>query len=406
MHIVLAPVGTRGDVEPLLALSDTLRSRGHTCTLAAPRTFATVAEHEGLPFVSLGAGFDEFARGMHDETRVILAFRHTLRDQYDGLMRAAQGADAILGAMLCLAGPSVARVHRIPWLFAGFSPHYLRSRLQVPAGVPVRALPPWVLGALNVVQDLAVPIAMRPWIAEERRLGFPPPDGVWQHMALNGELLLGYDEELLPNPADATGRLNPIGVLRRNGASAPLDAELARFLEAGPPPVYLGFGSMSHNDPGALMSVLLGSVARTGARAVINAGWSGLAAEQLPSSVIVVPHAPHDALFPQCAGAVHHGGAGTLHAAALAGVPQAVVHHWADQIHHGWRVETLGIGPGPTTIRALNAEWLDATIRRFSSDAAMRERAAALGHRMRSRLGGAERAADLVERVVHAHRLA
>ena len=400
MRIVLAPFGTRGDVEPLLALGDVLRTRGHSCVLAAPRNFAATAEREGLAFESLGPGFDESAHGVHNEFVVLRRFLRGLHEQYVGLLRASEGANAIVGAMLMLAGPSVARLRGIPWIYAGFSPRYLRSRLMVPGGIPVRTLPPWVLGAFNRMQDLVLPAAMRAWVVEERKLGFPTPSGVYAHLALQGELLLGWDEELLPTPTDATGRLNRVGVMRRGGTTEPLSAELAAFLDAGPAPLYLGFGSMSHRDPDALMRLLLGSVARTGVRAVINAGWSGLASATLPAGVIRVPHAPHDALLPRCAGVVHHGGAGTLHAAALAGVPQAVVHHWADQIHHGWTVEDLGVGPPPTTIRRLSPTWLDDTLRRLATDQVMRQRALALGARMRGRLGGAERAADVVERAV------
>ncbi len=400
MRIVLAPFGTRGDVEPLLALGDALRARGHTCVLAAPRNFAATAEREGLAFESLGPGFDESARGVHNEFVVLRSFLRGLHEQYAGLLKASEGADAIVGAMLLLAGPSVARLRGIPWVYAGFSPHYLRSRLMVPGGIPVRKLPPWFLGAFNRMQDLVLPAAMRAWVVEERKLGFPTPSGVYSHLALQGELLLGWDEELLPTPADATGRLNQVGVMRRRGTTELLSPELAAFLEAGPAPIYLGFGSMSHRDPTALMRQLLESVERTGVRAVINAGWSGLDAPTLPPAVIRVTQAPHSALFPRCAGVVHHGGAGTLHAAALAGVPQAIVHHWADQIHHGWRVEELGIGPPPTTIGRLSSAWLATTLRQLATNRDMRERARALGDRMRARLGGEERAADVVERAV------
>lgn len=402
MRIVLAPVGTRGDVEPLLALGDVLRARGHQCVLAAPRPFARTAEREGMEFVSLGPGFDEFARGEHNEFRVLRAFQRQLREQYDGLMTAADGAHAIVGAMLLLAGPSVARAHRIPWIYAGFSPHYLRSELTVPGGLPVRSLPRRVLRAFNRLQRHLIPLFMRPWIAEERRLGFGRPRDVWEHLALQGELLAGYDEELLATPRDATGRLNRVGVMRRAATGGRLDGALAAFLDAGPAPAYIGFGSMSHRDPPRLTRLLLDGVERAGVRAVVNAGWSGLATTRLPDRVFVATSAPHDELFPRCTGVVHHGGAGTLHAAALAGVPQAVVHHWADQIHHGWRIEDLGIGPPPTTITRLSVDWLAAALRRFGADSAMRTRAAELGARMRARTGGAERAADVVERAIHA----
>ena len=402
MRIVLAPVGTRGDVEPLLALSDVLRERGHECVLAAPRSFAATAEREGLAFVSLGPGFEEFARGQHNEFQVLRAFQRRLRDQYDGLIAAAEGAHAIVGAMLLLAGPSVARRKRVPWIYAGFSPHYLRSELMVPGGLPVRSLPRWALRAFNRLQRHAVPLFMQPWVAEERRLGFERPIDVWEHMTNGAELLLGYDEALLPTPLDAEGRLHRVGVMRRAATGGTLDADLSAFLDAGPAPAYIGFGSMSHLDPRRLTRLVLDGVGRAGVRAVVNAGWSGLSEDRLSDRVRIVRSAPHDALFPRCMGVVHHGGAGTLHAAAIAGVPQAIVHHWADQIHHGWRVESMGLGPAPTMIGRLSATWLAAALCRFRDDAVMRVTAAELGTRMRQHVGGAERAADVVERAIHA----
>ena len=404
MRIVLAPVGTRGDVEPMLALADALRARGHDCVLAAPQSFAPSAARASLPFVSLGEAFAVLERGERNEFRVVRAFLKTLPELYDGMQRATEGADVIVGAMMCLAGPSLARQRGIPWVYAGFSPHYLRSELMVPGGIPVRSLPRWALRAFNSVQHLVVPTLLRRWSQTEVRLGFGRPADLFGHMALRGELLLAYDEELLPTPTDAVGRLNQVGVMRRLDVGGPLEPALERFLDAGAPPVYIGFGSMTHRDPARLMREVLDGVKRAGTRAVVNAGWSGLNAPDLPPTVHLVTSAPHDLLFPRCLGVVHHGGAGTLHAAALAGVPQAIVHHWADQIHHGWRIEDLGLGPAPTTITRFSTRWLAETLRRFESDAPMRSRARAFGEKLRLRGGGATRAAAVVERAVAEYR--
>ncbi len=400
MRVLLAPVGTRGDVEPMLALADELTARGHACTLAASEGFRATAAREGLPFVSLGPGFDTVPAGMRNEVRVLQHFLRTLDAQYAGLVPAAREADVVVGAMLALAGPSAARLAGIPWVYAGFSPHYLRSRTLVPAGIPLRRLPRAVLGALNVAQDALLPLGMPAWVREEHKLGLPTPRGVYPHLAGEAPLLLGYDEALLPTPADAEGALHRVGVLRRTRVTPRLDAALEAFLTAGPPPVYVGFGSMRHDDAAALGARVAASARRTGTRVILNRGWSGLRAGAPTPELLAVEGAPHDALFPRCAGVVHHGGAGTLHAAALAGRPQAIVHHWADQIHHGWRTEALGIGLAPTTIGRLDDRWLDDALARLAGDGRLAERAAAFARTMGDPAAGARRAADVLERVV------
>jgi UDP:flavonoid glycosyltransferase YjiC (YdhE family) len=403
MRVLLAPVGTRGDVEPMLALADALRARGHACTLAASAGFAETARAAGLPFASLGPGFDDIPPGVHNEFEVLRRFLRTLGAQYDALVPAAREADVVIGAMLALAGPSAARLAGVPWLYAGFSPHYLRSRELVPGGVPIRRLPRAVLGAFNVLQDLMLPLGMPAWVAEERKLGLPAPRGVYPHMAATAPLLLAYDEVLLPTPRDAQGTLHRVGVMRRDGAAEALAPEVEAFLDAGPPPVYVGFGSMRHEDALALGARVRASARRTGTRVVLAGGWSGLRPDAADASVLAIGGAPHDLLFPRCAGIVHHGGAGTLHAAALAGRPQAIVHHWADQIHHGWRTEALGIGVAPTMIRRLSDRWLDDALARLSRDGPLAERAAAFARTMGDPRAGARRAAAVVEAVVRAH---
>ena len=374
--------------------------------LAAPANFAPDAAADGMPFFATGPDFLDFHRGTHQEWRVMAAVERAIPAQFEGLMAASEGADAIVGSMLSFAAPSVARVRNIAYVYAMFSPLYLRSDAHVVPGAPVRWLPSFAVRAAYWLQDaLSVPLA--PHLqAEQRRLGLPPVRSGYEHLANSGELLLAYDESLLPTPGGVRGRPYQVGLLRRDSAEGSLPESVRAFLAAGPPPVYIGFGSMSHADPERTTRVLLDAIRLSGVRAVVASGWSGLRATALPPDVLLLPQAPHDRLFPRCAAIVHHGGAGTLSAAAWAGVPQSVVWHWGDQYHHGWRVNELGIGPPPLAIRSLRADRLAVTIRRLVDDASARGKAAELGAAMRSHAGGAARAADVVEQAIAARRSA
>ena len=401
--IVLAPFGTRGDVEPLLALGTELQRRGHRCTLAAPANFAPNAADNAMPFFATGPDFLDFHRGTHSEWRVLAAMARAIPEQFQGVMAASEGADAIVGSMLSFAAPSIARVRDIPYIYAVLSPLYLRADTTVVPGAPVRWLPRIAVRMAYWVQDALTVFALS-LQAEQRKLGLPAVRNGYAHLANSGELLLAYDEALLPTPGGVGGSPHHVGLMRRDSATDALPDTVRAFLDAGQPPVYIGFGSMSHADPARITRLLLDAIRRSGVRAVIAAGWSELKATDMPPNVLLLAQAPHDLLFPKCAAVVHHGGAGTLSAAAWAGVPQAVVWHWGDQYHHGWRVNELGVGPPPLAIRKLRADRLAAIIRRLVDDDAARTNAAALGAAMRSHAGGAARAADVVEQAIAARR--
>jgi sterol 3beta-glucosyltransferase len=173
--------------------------------------------------------------------------------------------------------------------------------------------------------------------------------------------------------------------------------ELDRFLADGPPPVYVGFGSMALFDRDASLDTVLRALEQAGARAVVSAGWGGLARAHRPPSVYALDEAPHDWLFPRMAAIVHHGGAGTTGAALRAGKPSVVTPFITDQ--HAWArlLFARGLAPAPLPHRLLTADALASAIRTALSDAAMRERAAAIGATVRAE-NGLARAVAAIER--------
>jgi sterol 3beta-glucosyltransferase len=172
-----------------------------------------------------------------------------------------------------------------------------------------------------------------------------------------------------------------------------LAPELERFLSAGDPPVYAGFGSMVTGDPNRLSQTLVTAARRAGRRIVLGAGWAGLRTE-FDEDVQVVGETPHRRLFPRVAAVIHHGGAGTIHTAALAGVPQIVTPFFADQPFWARRTHALGISPPPLRPSEIDADTLADAIRRATSPG-MRARAQHVGAAI-----GSERGVEQATRVV------
>ncbi len=170
---------------------------------------------------------------------------------------------------------------------------------------------------------------------------------------------------------------------------------LVEFLQAGPPPVYVGFGSMSNSKPEETTRLVLEALAKTHQRGIILSGWGGMHANDLPDSVFMLESVPFSWLFPRMAAVVHHGGAGTTAAGLRAGVPSIVIPFFADQPFWGRRVAELGVGPTPIPLTKLTVDRLSQAIQTAVSDTAMRQRGAELGAKIQAEDGIANAVAIL-----------
>jgi sterol 3beta-glucosyltransferase len=172
---------------------------------------------------------------------------------------------------------------------------------------------------------------------------------------------------------------------------------LVQFLQSGPPPVYVGFGSMFMEAGPEKTAIVLKALRLAGQRAVLATGWGGLSPVDATDEVFVLEAAPHDWLFPQVAAVVHHGGAGTTGAGLRAGKPSVICPVVGDQPFWGRRVAALGAGPPPVPKATLTVERLADAIRRAVGDDGLRRRAAALGETIRAE-DGLGRAVDYIHR--------
>jgi UDP:flavonoid glycosyltransferase YjiC (YdhE family) len=212
-----------------------------------------------------------------------------------------------------------------------------------------------------------------------------PFDHMYEHQM---PYLYGFSPSVVPRPDDWPDwhHISGYWFLDRDPSWSPPEP-LQRFIESGPKPISIGFGSMVGRHAQRLVEAAVEAVERSGQRAVLIGGWAQVEGMHVPDSIFKIDAVPHDWLFPRMAAVVHHGGSGTTAAGLRAGVPSVVVPFFGDQPYWGRRVHALGVGPKPIQLKALTAEKLAAAISEAVSDEAMSERAAALGARIRAEDG-------------------
>lgn len=359
MRVLLTTWGSRGDVEPLAGLAVALRELGAEVRVCAPpdEEFAALLARVGVPLVPLGPTVRSVVAGPKPPTAQD-AFRlapELVAARFDTLTVAAEGCDALLATGLMPAGArDVAEKLGIRYVLACF--HIL--------GLPSRRFPPGRRPGTPSSQDETDNRVL--WEQDAQRvnalygealneqraaIGLAPVDNVRDHV-LTGRPWLAADPTLCPSQG-----MTDLDVVQ-TGAwilpdDRPLPESLEAFLDAGAPPVYVGFGSMAAHAPKGIARVAVEASRAQGRRVLLARGWADLAPIDDADDCFVVGEVNQQELFRRVAAVVHHGGAGTTTTAARAGAPQVVVPRIADQPHWAGRVAELGIGsahydPTPT----------------------------------------------------------
>ena len=409
MRIVALTFGTQGDTRPMGALCRGLIDAGHEVVLLAERSAEAHAAALGVPFVPLAgdmaaeleaasAGFLRRGGDIHYVARALAGVaRGNTTEWMRSTLACARHADAILCAGLAIyVGLSCAEALGIPAIGAALQPVIATRAFASPFLPPLR-LPGWANRASHRLVLAMMWRAFRSAINDARRevSRQPPRAHEWDGYPI----VFGISPTLVPRPPDWPERFSVTGYWwpPRDARFAP-DGDLAAFLAAGDPPVYVGFGSMVGFDRDRLLATVLDAL--DGRRALLYGGWSRFGAGALPSSAHRIGPMPHEWLFPQVGIVVHHGGAGTTHAAARAGVPAVVLPFAADQFFWADRVRVLGVAPRPLAHRRVTASRLRERLFE-ASERGMRERAGSVARSMASEAGVANAVArieSLVER--------
>jgi sterol 3beta-glucosyltransferase len=413
-RIALLTYGTRGDIEPFLALAVALGRVGYQPRLAGPRPFQALAAAQGIPFVGLDGDPAAVSAALTDRAglnplamlRFMSAYLYPLAESVlQQAERACLDSDAIIHSFLMTyAGHHLAVEGGIPDLSAQFFPVFSPT-----AAYPAPVFPDWPLGpAYRRLSHRLVTSAFRrgsEFLYRRLRRSRPSMPNLhrWnvdRQGRIEIPLLLAYSPQLVPPPAElaASARVTGYWVMEEEADWVP-DAELAAFLGEGPEPVYVGFGSMSSSKHEHRLRACLDTALQLDLRVVLAPGPGFPLPDALPDSVHRVQDVPHRWLFPRMSAVVHHGGAGTTGGAARAGVPQVVIPFSADQGFWERRAELAGIAPPPIPLRQLSASTFRQALDGALHTADLRARAAFLGEAIRSE-HGTEQAIELIRQVI------
>lgn len=393
MHALLIGSGSRGDFQPMLALAVAMRRAGHEVTLLGSPVFQREAETFGIPFGPCGRDVQALLDETRQQTRSPLGFVKALNSiiadelelQVAHIEPRIQGVDLVVGGGATMAAHLLADAARVPYRYIGYTPQILPSSFHSTMFVPLTRSPRW-LNQLFWWSSKAFynRLLGERYNAHRTRRGLPRDEDLFCSVFPHEKTLLACDPELQPAPPDLA-HVPQVGSFALRD-DRPLPPEVEAFLNAGPPPIYVGFGSMPDDDPQRTTRKIREAARKAGVRLLLSSGWSGLGSgEELDSSVHVVGPVSHGLLFPRLAGSVHHGGAGTTAASARAGIPQLLVPHAFDQFMFAHHVHQRGLGPKPISKGSLTVERLAEGLRALASDGPMRERARAIGESIRSR---------------------
>lgn len=391
MRVLIVAEGTRGDVQPMTVLGRQLQHEGHLITFAGPPSFREFVESKGLVFSPLPFDSEAMIRanaasltsGLIESLRLApKLFLRSVEAQLYALPALAKQSDFILVGGVHGGVPTVAEYAGVPWRWVLYTSVLFPSSAHPPMIAPFGRAPRLLNKLMWKVTRWLTNRTFRGTINAHRvRLNLPPLADITPHIMCRNPIL-AMEPELAPIPpewskADVIGYLDP-------GEGDLLPPEIEAFLDQGPAPVYIGFGSMPDRSPRETTRCFVDATYRAGVRAVISRGWAHFG-QDLPDHCIAVGPVSHPRLFERMAAVVHHGGAGTTAAAARAGKPQLIVPHVADQFFFGDIVQRLGIGVSPIRRTALRVDALAERLRRLTSDRAMRDRAERLGATIRAR---------------------
>lgn len=414
-RITILALGSRGDVQPYVTLGQGLQSAGHRVRVATFEAFAPMARAAGLAFTPIHgdaqallntASQHGFLAGRTNPWQLALALRRsygTLAQSLPRDLAALEDTDLVLNQLPAhLFGGDLAEHLGVPWAIVAVLP-LARTRWMPLFGFP--SAPSRLPGYNSLTYRLGEQIGWQLFRRSVNRVrterwGLRPAPFWGPFAAIHRQripIIFGFSEHVVARPPDWGDHVRLTGWWRPTDPGWTPPADLQRFIEAGMPPVFIGFGSMPVRDPAQTTALVVEAVRRSGQRAVLHAGWAGLGGA-LPPEVYPIGYTPYDWLFPRVAAVVHHGGSGTTGFGFWSGVPTLVVPFGFDQFYWGQRAAELGVGPQPVLFRTLTAARLAAAIQTAVSDEGMRNRAAALGQKLRAE-NGVQRAVELIDKL-------
>ncbi|TPX72913.1 undecaprenyldiphospho-muramoylpentapeptide beta-N-acetylglucosaminyltransferase [Spizellomyces sp. 'palustris'] len=415
MNILILIVGSRGDVQPFVALGKELKAFGHRVRLATHDTFKQFVRNAGLEFFPLAGDPAELMAymvrnpGLLPGIASIMAgdvgkkrrmITQILASTWEACIAPDVETDTPFIPDAIISNPvTFGHIHcaerlqiplhmffTMPWSPTKAFPHPLTNVIYGKAPRPTVNMFSYYLTELltwqglgDLINDFRIKTLTLPALSSS-----VAPNLI---SGLKVPFTYCWTPSLIPKPADWGSHIDIAGFFFLDLATnytPPND--LAAFLAAGDPPVYIGFGSIVVDYPDKLTSLIFSAVEKAGVRAVVSKGWGGIGGGAVPESVLLIDNVPHDWLFEHCAAVCHHGGAGTTAAGLRAGKPTIIVPFFGDQPFWGAMVANQGVGPSPISFKRLTVNKLVEALR-FTMLPSTRQRASDLGARMRAENG-------------------
>jgi sterol 3beta-glucosyltransferase len=416
MQITIIAMGSRGDVQPYVALGKGLKAAGHSIRLATHENFESLVNSHGLEFYPMKGNVQAFIEDPENRrllesgnflainARAAKASQRAAIDWAEGGLVAGQGMDLLIagvgGLFLAVALAEKLKIPLIQAYIFPFTPTKAFPAVLFPQFITELG------GAINQWSHHIFRQIM--WhgsrtgdaLARQQVLDLPtaPFWGVYNSVHLQRHpVLYGLSPSVIAQPSDwQNTHVTGYWFLDEAPDWTPPLA-LLEFLQRGSPPVFIGFGSMVSRDPEETTEIVLQAIAIAGQRAILQSGWSGMSQRNLPDTVFMVDSISHSWLFPHVAAVVHHGGAGTTAAGLRAGIPTIVIPFFGDQPFWGQRIAKLGVGTDAIPRKKLTAERLAEAIHRVVTDQTMQQRAADLGAKIQAEDGVANAVAIVQE---------
>ncbi|KAH6880721.1 hypothetical protein B0T10DRAFT_609391 [Thelonectria olida] len=412
LNIVIQVVGSRGDVQPFIALGNELQRHGHRVRLATHDTFENFVRSSGLEFYPVGGDPAELMAYMVKNPGLIPSMksltageiqqkRYMVQEMLENFWYSCLKPDTLTGqpfvADAIIANPpSFAHVHcaqalgipvhlmfTMPWSSTKAFPHPLANLKNVGSDPQLANYISYSVVEWLTWQGLGDIInKWRRSIDLEEVAMFDAP---MLTQTLKIPFTYCWSPALVPKPADWPSHIDVCGFFFRDTPQFSPPPDLALFLETGTPPVYIGFGSIVLDNPARMIQIILDGVQAAGVRAIISKGWSDLVGSE-NKNIYWIGDCPHEWLFQHVAAVVHHGGAGTTACGLRNGKPTTIVPFFGDQPFWGQMVANAGAGPNPIHHTKLTAENLAQGIQYCLSQKAA-EAAASIAARMRSEAG-------------------
>ncbi len=422
MKIGMQTWGSDGDIRPFIALAGGLSSAGHSVTLAYTsvdnKEYSSLADTLNVRLVRAGKDFEFTPELMEKLTHCVLKERQPLKqfaiisdemlepavdDMYAASAQLCKDSDVMIGHWIVYPVSAAAEKSGTPYISVMLNHNGIPSRNVTPSGAPylgVWANPLWWWIARKLINRTFMPDIRTFRVSQE----LPPVKDViqdiWESKLLN---LIAVSPAFCVKQNDWGDHHNVTGYLTMPDCAEEwlMPRRLRDFIDAGPPPVYITFGSLMPMDRGMqkeVIDVMIAAVHLAKCRAIVQSSLNDVSDVPEYRDIYYIGKTPHNRIFPHCAAVVHHGGAGTTHSVTRAGCPSIVVEHLTDQLFWGRELKRLGIALEPLHARSLTAEKLAKTIRMVLDAPHMKQKAEEISETMKNE-DGVRRAAELIENV-------